>query len=159
MSVFCFLPANMGVPVLTSMEDTPVCVKMDGLAQTVKWVGSLEIISYCNVCFNSWVMWCHFMKNKEKEFFYYPIIYPYNFDFMISNIITKCTVYKMKFFSFRHWWVPEKPLLQQWKLYQLVRLILLQMSSGMDGTLLSGWWVLLLIKYILSFILTYFNIF
>lgn len=53
MSVFCFLPANMGVPVLTSMEDTPVCVKMDGLAQTVKWVGSLEIISYCNVCFNS----------------------------------------------------------------------------------------------------------
>lgn len=98
MSVFCFLPANMGVPVLTSMEDTPVCVKMDGLAQTVKWVGSLEIISYCNVCFNSWVMWCHFMKNKEKEFFYYPIIYPYNFDFMISNIIMKCTVYKMKLF-------------------------------------------------------------
>lgn len=76
---------------------------------------------------------------------------------MISNIIMKCTVYKMKFFSFRHWWVPEEPLLQQWKLYQLVRLILLQMSSGMDGTLLSGWWVLLLIKYILSFILTYFN--
>lgn len=43
-----------------------------------------------------------FYEEQRKVVFYYPIIYPYNFDFMISNIIMKCTVYKMNFFSFRH---------------------------------------------------------
>lgn len=76
MSVFCFLPANMGAPVLTSMEDTPVCVKMDGLVQTVKWVCSPRIISYCIVYFNAGLMRCHFMKNEEKLFLSNPVIFP-----------------------------------------------------------------------------------